>query len=62
MTYGRVGTRSIAGWQLGGRKCFMSLPGQHFIICLIPCSAPRAVESHLDHFLHDHMAAEVVTR
>jgi pre-mRNA-splicing helicase BRR2 len=27
-----------------------------------PCVLSLAVESHLDHFLHDHMAAEVVTR
>jgi hypothetical protein len=31
--------------------------------CLsLPFPALPAVESHLDHFLHDHMAAEVVTR
>ncbi|KAL4451451.1 hypothetical protein ABPG75_007113 [Micractinium tetrahymenae] len=43
-------------------------------ICVLMCHAPKKeyykkflfeplpVESHLDHFLHDHMAAEVVTR
>ncbi|PSC69011.1 U5 small nuclear ribonucleo 200 kDa helicase-like [Micractinium conductrix] len=43
-------------------------------ICVLQCHAPKKeyykkflfeplpVESHLDHFLHDHMAAEVVTR
>ena len=43
-------------------------------VCVLLCHAPRKeyykkflyepfpVESHLDHFLHDHMAAEIVTR
>lgn len=62
-----------AGWLQGCRRSIVrmhlasaAVQGQadnaapHALPCHFP--APPAVESHLDHFLHDHMAAEVVTR
>lgn len=43
-------------------RCFAVRSG--VLLTLLPSAPPpsSAVESHMDHFLHDHMAAEVVTR
>lgn len=52
------------GWQLKGSEltpCGRS-HGMPLTLAHRPPSPTPAVESHLDHFLHDHMAAEVVTR
>lgn len=52
---------SIAFEWSPGRASQCNARLNHAALASLP-SLPPAVESHLDHFLHDHMAAEVVTR